>query len=212
MCFSATASFSAATALLLVGSVALPYVRKPSELPFALIPVLFGVQQLLEGLIWLSFSERAAAWAGLPTHYLVQTYSIFSQVLWPAYVPIAVGLLEETPWRRKVLFIISVAGVVVSIFLFKAMLQNPVTAELQGGHIVYEFGHVHVVAATLVYVLGTCVGPLFSSHTYIRWFGLAAFGSAALAYGVYATWFISVWCLFAGLMSCLISWHFYQRR
>ena len=94
MCFSATASFSSATALLLVGGVAMPYVRKPSELPFALIPVLFGVQQLLEGLIWVSFSERAATWTCLPTHYLVQTYSIFSQVLWPAYVPIAVGLLE----------------------------------------------------------------------------------------------------------------------
>ena len=48
MCFSATASFTAGVALLIVGTVTTRRASRRTELPFALIPLLFGVQQLLE--------------------------------------------------------------------------------------------------------------------------------------------------------------------
>ena len=52
MCFSATASFTAGTALIAVGGVSLRRSRGKAELPLALVPLLFGVQQLSEGLLW----------------------------------------------------------------------------------------------------------------------------------------------------------------
>jgi hypothetical protein len=44
MCFSATASFVAGTTLSTIGVVTITKVKQRSELPFALIPLLFGIQ------------------------------------------------------------------------------------------------------------------------------------------------------------------------
>ena len=54
MCFSATASFISGTALCVIGVATLKQTKAPAEIPFALIPLLFGIQQLTEGVIWLS--------------------------------------------------------------------------------------------------------------------------------------------------------------
>lgn len=54
MCFSAPVSFSAGAVLLGLGSA-----KRPRELPFAAIPLLFAIQQLSEGVIWLTFSYEA---------------------------------------------------------------------------------------------------------------------------------------------------------
>lgn len=59
MCFSASASFTAAAVLLGLGTVTMRRARSRRELPYAAIPLLFGVQQLLEGMLWLTFPDRA---------------------------------------------------------------------------------------------------------------------------------------------------------
>ena len=59
MCFSATASFSAGTVLLGLGTLALKSADRPRELMFAAIPLLFAIQQLTKGVIWLTFRYDA---------------------------------------------------------------------------------------------------------------------------------------------------------
>ena len=59
MCFSATASFTAGAGLLVIGAITIRLSRDRAELPFAAIPVLFGVQQLIEGALWLTFPDKA---------------------------------------------------------------------------------------------------------------------------------------------------------
>ncbi|MEP7005137.1 MAG: DUF6629 family protein, partial [Sphingomonas bacterium] len=54
MCFSATASFTAGAGLLIIGAVTVRRARTAAELPFALVPALFGVQQVIEGALWLT--------------------------------------------------------------------------------------------------------------------------------------------------------------
>ena len=61
----------------------------------AMIPLLFGIQQLTEGVIWLSFSHDAPVLKSTMTY----VYSGFSHVLWPIYVPFAMGVLEAVRWR-----------------------------------------------------------------------------------------------------------------
>ena len=100
MCFSAPASFIAGTALSAIGLVALRNTRKRTEVPFAMIPLLFGIQQLIEGVIWLTFSYDAPILKETMTY----VYSVFSHVLWPIYVPLAVGIMEVVLWRKKALF------------------------------------------------------------------------------------------------------------
>jgi len=59
MCFSATASFVAGTSLSAIGVATIRKAERRSELPFAMIPLLFGIQQLVEGIIWLTFRYDA---------------------------------------------------------------------------------------------------------------------------------------------------------
>ena len=100
MCFSATASFVAGSALVVLGVATLRATRRKVELAFAAIPLLFGLQQLVEGLLWLSFRFDS------PELNVAMTYlfSMFSHVLWPIFVPFAIGLLEPEPWCRKMIW------------------------------------------------------------------------------------------------------------
>ena len=59
MCLSATTSFSAAALLLGIGTLTLRSAlaaHQPRALLFASIPILFAIQQLIEGVIWLTFT------------------------------------------------------------------------------------------------------------------------------------------------------------
>ncbi len=209
MCFSATASFTSAALLACASALALTAKPARSALPYALIPLLFGIQQLLEGLIWLKLKDHALSC--LAQGALTQGYSLFSQVFWPAFVPLAVGLLETVAWRRWAIMACGLAGLVVSMYLLAALLQVPVTAQLQGSHIVYSFNHSHAMTASLLYLLASCASPLLSSHGSVRLFGVAAVVTAAIAYLIFQLWFISVWCYLAGLMSGIVLLHFFPR-
>src|SRR3989344_4561522 len=57
MCFSATASFVAGGALGAVGGVTMAEVKIKAEMPLASIPLIFGIQQTIEGVIWVSFGS-----------------------------------------------------------------------------------------------------------------------------------------------------------
>lgn len=203
MCFSATASFTAGTALLAVGAFTTSRTRRPAALPFALIPVLFGIQQLIEGGLWLTFPDKAPDLNAVLTHL----YSLFSHVLWPIYVPIAVLLLEVVPWRRKVLAGIALAGAAVGLYLMYFLITEPVEARVVGRHIAYLSPHFYVVPVMILYVLGTCVSAFLSSCGTVRWFGVATFVALVAAYAFYAFWFISVWCFFAALLSVIVVVH-----
>jgi len=208
MCFSAAASFTAGVALLVVGAVTTRRASRRAELPYALIPVLFGIQQLIEGALWLTFPAKAPLLNTVLTH----AFSFFSHVLWPLYVPVAVLLLEPTPWRRKVLISIALAGAAVSLYLLYFLVRLSILAEPSDGHIAYISPHFYALTAMSLYLLGTCVSSLFSSHRSVRWFGAAAFISFVGAYAFYAFWFISVWCFFAALLSGLVLLHFPRRQ
>jgi hypothetical protein len=204
MCFSASASFTAGAALLAVGAFTTSRIRRPAELPFALIPALFGVQQLIEGGVWLTFPDKASNLNAILTYL----YSFFSHVLWPIYVPIAVLLLEVVPWRRKALTAIALAGAAVGLYLMYFLITEPILAQVVGHHIAYLSPHFYVVPVIILYVLGTCVSAFLSSCGTIRWFGVVTFISLVVAYVFYAFWFISVWCFFAALLSVVVVVHF----
>ena len=207
MCFSATASFSAGAALLVIGTVTARRARCPVELPFALIPALFGVQQLMEGALWLTFPAKAP----LVSTMLTYAYSFFSHVLWPAYIPIAVLLLEPTAWRHKVLVAIAAIGAAVGLYLLYFLVSLPIVSQVEGRHIAYISQHFYLVAVMMLYVLATCISMLFSSHRRVRLFGVAAFAAYVAAYAFYAYWVLSVWCFFAAVLSFIVLLHFPRR-
>ena len=189
MCFSATASFSAGAFLVGVGTLTLKSARRPRELALAAIPLLFAIQQLSEGVM---------------TH----VYSFFSHVLWPVYVPVAVLLIEPPGWRRRALLVFVVAGVAVGAYLLYFLVALPIVSRPVGLHIEYISPHFFVAAAMTLYLMSTTFSPLLSTDRTVKVFGVLALLSFAAAYYFYATWFISVWCFFAALMSAVVYLHF----
>jgi hypothetical protein len=204
MCFSAAASFIAGTALLAVGTATVRKAGRKAELPFAAVPLLFGVQQLVEGALWVGLRSDAA----LLNVVLTQVYSLFSHVLWPVYVPFAVLLLEPVPWRRKTVTAFLLVGAAVGLYLLYAMVPFPIGAEVSGGHIRYVAPQFYGLLVMGAYLATTCLGTLVSSHRTVVAFGVVMLLSFIAAYGLYALWFISVWCFFAAVLSGVVYLYF----
>ena len=203
MCFSATASFSAGAVLLGLGTLTLKSANRPRELPFAAIPLLFAIQQLSEGVIWLTFLHEAPRLNSVMTHF----YSFFSHVLWPAYVPFAVLLIEPPGRRRRLLLAFVAAGGAVGMYLLYVLIAYPVVSRPISQHIEYVSPHFFAAATMTLYVMSTTVSPILSTHRMVKVFGVLALSSFAAAYYFYAAWFISVWCFFAALLSAVVYLH-----
>ncbi len=211
MCFSAMASFSAGAVLLGVGALTLRSAlaaHSPRELPFAAIPLLFALQQLIEGVVWLTFSYEAPQLNSVMTH----VYAFFSHVLWPAYIPVAVLMMEPWQRRRGVLLWFVSAGVAVGAYLLYVLIAFPLTSRPTGQHVEYVSPHFFAALTMTLYLISTAVAPVFSTHPVVKLFGVLAMLSFGAAYAFYATWFISVWCFFAALLSIVVALHFVLRR
>ena len=83
MCFSATASFSAALMLLIVGVMNYRVNSNNSFRIFSLMPILFAVQQFTEGMLWLSFRYPALGAFQEVSKYVFLT---FAMIIWPVFV------------------------------------------------------------------------------------------------------------------------------
>ena len=203
MCFSATASFIAGTVLSAVGVATLRATRRKAEIPFAAVPLLFGLQQIVEGVLWLSFRFDA------PQLNVAMTYlfSLFSHVVWPMFVPFSIGLLESVPWRRKAIWVFQGVGLLVGLYLLYMIIEFPVTS-LAAANIVYVSPHFYNLPVMLLYLAATCIGCFFSSDATIRLFGALALFLFVLAYWFFAVALFSVWCFFAAVLSSIIYAHF----
>jgi hypothetical protein len=208
MCFSAEVSFGAGVALLAVGAVTVRKAARGAELPFAAIPLLFGVQQIVEGGLWVGLQRDAA----LANAILTQVYSLFSHVLWPAYVPLAAWALEPRGPRRHALTLISAGGIAVGAYLLYNMFANPILARPVGDHIDYDSPHFYAAVVMTLYLTATTGSMLLSSRRVMKLFGALALAGALAAWWFYARWFISVWCFFAAVLSLVIWLHFAARN
>lgn len=207
MCFSATVSFSAGTVLLGIGTLTLKSARHRRELPFAAIPLLFAIQQLTEGVIWLTFSHEAP----LLNTVMTYLYTFFSHVLWPVYVPAAVLLMEPPGQRRRALLAFAAIGIGIGVYLLYILVAFPVISRRSGQHVEYLSPHFFAALTMTLYLLATTVSLLLSSHRAVKVFGFLALLSFGAAYYFYVIWFISVWCFFAALLSLVIYLHFIAR-
>ncbi len=207
MCFSATASFVAGGALVAVGAVTLSQIKKKAEIPFAAIPLLFGIQQIVEGVVWLSF--------GSPILNTVMTYvySIFFQVFWPIFTPLSILLLEKDRWRKNILRLFLLVGMAVAVNSLYFILTGPVTSHIVSCSIAYDFPYLYPLWAIAFYVVITCGSAVVSSYKIINLFGVALFISFFVASYFFIQTFFSVWCFFAAILSFLVYLHLqYQKR
>ena len=205
MCFSATASFAVGGALLALGVATLRRAGARRELAVAAIPLLFGVQQLIEGALWLAIMRD------LPLLNAVATalFTLFSHLIWPVYLPLAVWWMEQNAagWQRRALQLCMAAGAVVGVHMLVLLASNPPTA-VAGQHIIYVSPFMYGWPMMVLYVAATSLAALCSSHGWIRLFGLLTLLSLGIAYWFYTVAYYSVWCFFAATLSLLIHGQF----
>jgi len=202
MCFSATASFVAAGALGAAGGMTLSKTKARREIPLASVPLLFGIQQAVEGIVWISFNSP------LINTTAALVYSLFSHVLWPIFIPFALLLIETREDRKRILRAFLVAGSIVGLYLLYFMLTNPVTAQVVNCSIAYFPTAPNSLIATAFYVVVICGSCFVSSHKILNLLGIAILISFAIATWFYTQTFVSVWCFFAAILSGILYWYF----
>lgn len=203
MCFSLLASVSAGATLTVAGVATWRTAGQRSERPLALIPILFGVQQLTEGAVWWSLDHHEVAVTTVSSF----VYMLFSHVLWPCFVPFAVLRMEVVAWRRRVLTACLVLGVAVGLRLLYTMVGTPSIAQVTGSSLQYDRPSLVVIA---LYLLATCGGALFSSRRLLMIMGIAALGLALVTLWLYLAVFVSVWCFFSAILTVVIVVYFWS--
>jgi hypothetical protein len=204
MCFSATASFTAAAVAGSIGAVTLwkaGKLREPALLPIAAFPALFALQQAIEGLLWL---DLARAEPGVCRPFLVHAFLGYAEIFWPVFAPLGVWLIEPVQWRRRLIGLCLAMGAALSIYLLWKMVGSPYTASAATGHIVYRNAVDYPTGIEIPYVLATTISLLLSSHRMIQLLALVILAGFAAAYVSYREAYISVWCFFAAVASVLV--------
>lgn len=231
MCFSATVSYGAAAVLVGTGAGAVRQARRlqpgyPARsyrwgyLMWALVPVLFGLQQAFEGRVWQQLHAGNAA-AAVP---YALGFHFFSHFLWLWWIPLGSYLVEPgqavgksgrlEKIRKRVFAGCAIFGACAGGLVYGVMVYHPqwMTVATRKHSITYDFYvpyhstlHLPITPAAL-YALTVLVPLLFSSHKQLRVFGALIALSSLLASEVYAYAYVSVWCFFAALLSLHLVW------
>ncbi len=203
MCFSASASFIAGIGLTGVGVMSLKKTSNKNQTMFASIPLIFGIQQLTEGMVWLSFSN-----VDIMVYREMFTYGFlfFAETLWPFWVPVSVLLIEKNPFRKKILTYITIAGSALSAYLLYCLCLFKVEAQVCSHHIFYDLDFPKGVSiyGAIIYYLTTVLAPIISSNRKVQWFGFGVLIAYILARVFFEYSRISVWCFFAAIVSVWI--------
>ncbi len=209
MCFSATASFSASVVLTAIGIVSIKQVTHKSQIVFACIPLFFAAQQFIEGLVWVSFAVPFNATLNL---YATYGFIIFSQLVWPIWVPLAMVMVENKGRRYKIQMLFVAIGLTEALYQVYAVLTYPVQSVITGHHIYYELKEPVSILKYIepaFYIIAIIISPFFTSIKKMWILGVAIFLSCLITVIFYQHYTVSVWCFFASAIS--ISVYFIMR-
>jgi hypothetical protein len=173
--------------------------------PLAATPIVFALQQGIEGALWLTLP---AAPDGAIASGLTVIYLLVAEVFWPVYVPIAALLIEPSAQRRQLMAVCLLSGLTVAGYLLWRILTVPHGAVIVDYHIVYASPYGHSNAFGAAYLAATALALLLSSQRMVVVLGAIVLAGSAAAYVFYRLSFVSVWCFFAAAASGVIVLHF----
>lgn len=199
MCFSTEASFTTAIVLGGMSVATFKNVSSRSQLFLAAIPLLFALQQLAEGFVWLHISHNISSTDQFV--YAQRAFLTFSFLIWPIWIPLSLALAEPVLWRRSLLYLNLACGIALSVTnLIYGIKQAPSVQVVH--HSLQYLGQMPAQAiAYPVIVLFPCV---ISSLKNIWVFGLLVAIGYGLAGYFYFKTFVSVWCFLAAIVSLSI--------
>lgn len=203
MCFSMSASFSAGVVLSVIGVAAVKKAPTRQQLLFAGIPLIFAVQQIAEGFLWLALSNPSFLFLqGVMTH----VFLFFAQVVWPVCVPLAILLIEDNKKKKAFQRMLVYTGIVVSLYLGFCLIFYDVNTEILGKHVSYKQAYPAMLShyGGVLYMIATILPPLFSSIKRLWMLSLVIAVSYLITAFFYTDYIVSVWCFFASVISGVI--------
>jgi hypothetical protein len=205
MCFSAEASFAGSAIISAIGVATLTKIKKPAEILFASIPLIFGIQQCAEGVLWITLrSGGHEALENIATYIFLVT----ALVIWPTMIPLSIWFIEKVKKRKKVLTYLIFLGGILSVFYAFCLIFYNVTPQIQSFHIQYvdEIPEILVKIVFVCYLV-TTITPIFISSVKRMWIFGILIAVSCLITGIFFTQYLtSVWCFFAGIISILVYW------
>ncbi len=203
MCFSATASLAAASALTVCGAYTFIKASKPFKLLGA-IPLLFAIQQLSEGVLWYALEHNTALQSAAMYFFL-----FFASFIWPLWIPLAMRIAEPDTRQRTMLSCLCILGGLLGIAQLIVLFWYGAQASIAHHHIVYTFFLPPSIQslqwpATIAYWCAIIIPGFISSITLMNYFAALVAIAYAIAYLLYYQALASVWCFFAALISGLL--------
>ncbi len=203
MCFSAGASFAGGAVITAIGVMTVRRNSDPSRRMFAAIPLIFGVQQISEGFVWVALQSSGNDLMLSIASYL---FLFAAVVLWPFYLPLSVMLMEKEKSLRRLLIPFLVVGIIVSLYYGVRLLVSEIEPRIISHHIKYR-GNFPQQWAQIVfagYAAATLI-PLFISSARKMWLLGLLMATSCLVTGIFFKEYLtSVWCFFAALISIVI--------
>jgi len=174
---------------------------------FAMLPFLFGLQQLIEGGVWVSIDAGEEE----ITHALALGFLFFSHVFWLGWIPYSAYLTESSQRLRQGFLLIAMFGLLFGAVMFVPMLFNAelLTVSVVKHSIDYKLriisdGYVSQQFITIVYMMIILVPLLLSTDRFHRVFGVLVTISSFVTWIFFGWVFLSVWCFFAALVTLYI--------
>lgn len=203
MCFSPEMDLAAGVVITAVGIDTLRNVRTRDQVAMAALPLVLGVHQLIETLVWWNLQGRVSDAIGDPAAWV---YLLIALGVVPVLVPYAflrLGVVRS-PALAKVFLL---AGVTAAVVDLAALGLEPVARRIDGHHIAYSPGVPYDEIVLAAYVLATCGPALFARATALRWFGVGNLAVVALLAWLDQNAVVSLWCVWAACTSILINRH-----
>lgn len=209
MCFSATASFGASIVLTGIGVASLKQVKESAQYPFASIPLIFGVQQFFEGVVWLSATH--SEWSALqyPAAY---GFLAIAQMVWPLLFPLAFQRIEKDVSRRKFIRLLQIPGIIIAAYFLYCLMSFSMEVKIISHHVFYdvEFPRTLIPIAAGFYLAATVGAPMISTDIRIKFIGGILLAGYLVARIFFQPSLISVWCFFG--IACSIVVYFVLRN
>ena len=206
MCFSATASFGSAVLLLPAGIYCVGEAARKDRryLALAVLPLAFSIQQFCEGAVWLELANGT----GAPPRGAELAYLFFALAFWPFWLPFSVAWFDREHRRLDVLLAAVGFAIGLSLYVPIATRADRFLSVTVSHHsirydlvIIPALRAVPLFASRLIYLITVALPLLLCTDRGLRLFGVAILGSGIISQMIFQYAYLSVWCLFAALLS-----------
>ncbi|MDL5205712.1 DUF6629 family protein [Streptomyces sp. ALI-76-A] len=194
MCWSATADLVAGTAVTGVGVACVARARGGRDLPLAALPLLLGVHQIVEAVVWESGGGRGPA---------TMVWAVIALPLLAVWVPAGVLCVAPPHARRRLVLPLAVGAATAAVLAY-GLVTAPVTAEIREHTVRYGFGLSHAALLVAGYLLATVGSLLLSGDRRLLMLGVLAALGAFVCWALWRLEFVSTWCAYAAVCSVVL--------